>query len=185
MATCALPVRVSRILGAGAVMLTAAVGGLDPSLATGHLVVGSDHLNAMGVNPLRGWRNADGSPPFVDLSRVYDRELAELATTSARALGIPVAPGVYAAMSGPTYETPSEVEALRRSGASVVGMSVVPEAVPARALGMRVLGLFFVTNPVGVEVTHEDVLSASDRMAAAIGRLIQDVLARGAPWTAT
>lgn len=183
MAECSLPVRVARLLGAGTMILTAAVGGLDPLLATGHLVVGSDHLNMMGANPLRGWRNPDGSPPFVELSAVYDRELADLALASAGALGLPVARGVYAAMSGPSYETPAEVEFLRRAGASVVGMSVVPEAVPARALGMRVLGLFFVTNAVGVEVTHEEVLEASRGMASAFGRLLVDVLAKGASWT--
>lgn len=185
MPVCALPVRVSRLLGAGAMILTAAVGGLDPALSTGHLVVGSDHINMMGVNPLRGWKNPDGSPPFVDLSGVYDRELAEIAMASAEAGDIRVSRGVYAAASGPSYETPAEVQFLRRSGATVVGMSVVPEAVPARALRMRVLGLFFVTNAAGAELNHEEVVRESDRMAAAIGRLLKDVLAKGAPWTAT
>ncbi|MGQ0669958.1 MAG: purine-nucleoside phosphorylase [Actinomycetota bacterium] len=184
MSVCALPVRVSRLLGAGAMILTAAVGGIGEGLSTGHLVVGTDHLNMMGVSPLRGWRNPNGSPPFVELTRVYDSKLADLAVGSAESLGIPVSRGVYAAMPGPTYETPAEIEFLRRAGASVVGMSIVPEAVPARALGMRVLGLFFVTNAVGVEVTHEEVVAASSAVAGAIGRLVADVLAKGAPWTA-
>lgn len=180
MSLCALPVLVTRHLGAGTVIVTAAVGGLDPALSTGHLVVGTDHLNLMGVNPLRGWRNPDGSPPFVGLLDAYDRALADVAVASAEARGIPVARGVYAAMSGPTYETPAEVEYLRRAGAAVVGMSVVPEVVPARALGMRVLGLFFVTNAVGVHITHEEVVRASDAMAGAIGHLLGDVLSKGA-----
>lgn len=184
MSVCALPARVSRLLGAGAMILTAAVGGIAEGLSTGHLVVGTDHLNMMGVSPLRGWRNPDGSPPFVELTQVYDRKLADLAVGSAESLGIPVSRGVYAAMPGPTYETPAEIEFLRRAGASVVGMSIVPEAVPARALGMRVLGLFFVTNAVGVEVTHEEVVAASGAVAGAIGLLVADVLAKGAPWTA-
>jgi purine-nucleoside phosphorylase len=83
------------------------------------------------------------------------------------------------------YETPAEIGYLRAAGASVVGMSIVPEAVPARALGMRVLGLFFVTNRVGVEVKHEDVVRASDAMAGAVGAVIEDVLAKGDGWTAT
>lgn len=184
MSVCALPARVSRLLGAGTMILTAAVGGIAEGLSTGHLVVGTDHLNMMGVSPLRGWRNPDGSPPFVELTQVYDRKLADLAVGSAESLGIPVSRGVYAAMPGPTYETPAEIEFLRRAGASVVGMSIVPEAVPARALGMRVLGLFFVTNAVGVEVTHEEVVAASGAVAGAIGLLVADVLAKGAPWTA-
>jgi len=181
---CALPIRLARLLGAGAAIITAATGGIAEGLDTGHLVVGTDHLNFLGQAPLRGWRYPDGSPPFVDMIGAYDARLADLAEGEARALGVPVSRGVYAAMPGPTYETAAEIEFLRCSGAAVVGMSVVPEAVPARALGMRLLGLFFVTNKVGVEVKHEDVVSASDAMAGAIGRVIEGVLSRGAPWTA-
>ena len=185
LATCALPVRVARALGATTVVLTAATGGIGQGLDTGHLVVGSDHINLLGQSPLRGWRRPDGSPPFVDMVGAYDEALAGLAVAAARNRGIPVSRGVYAAMPGPMYETPAEIGFLRTIGASVVGMSVVPEAVPARALGMRVLGLFFVTNQVGVEVRHEDVVRASDAMAGSIGEVIAEVLAKGAPWQAT
>jgi purine-nucleoside phosphorylase len=184
MPACALPVRLARLLGAGTVILTAATGGIADGLDTGHLVVGTDHINFMGVSPLRGWRHPDGTPPFVDMVGAYDEKLADLAAAAAERLGVPVSRGVYAAMAGPSYETPAEIEFLRGSGAAVVGMSVVPEAVPARALGMRVLGLFFVTNKVGVEVSHEEVLKASDRVAGAIGAVIADVLSKGAGWTA-
>jgi purine-nucleoside phosphorylase len=185
MSVCAMPIRLARLLGAGTAILTAAVGGIGEGLAAGHLVVGADHMNLMGANPLRGWRNPDGTPPFVDMVQTYDPELADLALAAARARGLPAARGVYAAMPGPSYETPAEIDFLRRSGADVVGMSVVPEAVPARALGMRVLGLFFVTNQVGVEVRHEDVLRTSGAVAGAVGRVIADVLSKGAPWIAT
>jgi purine nucleoside phosphorylase len=94
----------------------------------------------------------------------------------AEALGIPVAEGVYAAVAGPSYETPAEAAFLRMAGASVVGMSVVPEAVPARALGLRVLGLFAVTNAVGRPVAHAEVVSASDAAAASIGGILAGVL---------
>ena len=174
-----LPVRVARALGATTVVLTAATGGIGQGLDTGHLVVGSDHINLLGQSPLRGWRRPDGSPPFVDMVGAYDDALAGLAVAAARNRGIPVSRGVYAAMPGPMYETPAEIGFLRTIGASVVGMSVVPEAVPARALGMRVLGLFFVTNQVGVEVRHEDVVRASDAMAGSIGEVIAEVLAKG------
>jgi purine-nucleoside phosphorylase len=185
MSVCALPVRLARLLGAGTVILTAATGAIGEGLSTGHLVVGTDHVNLMGGNPLRGWRYPDGSPPFVDMVHAYDPELADLAVTAAEARGVPVSRGVYAAMSGPTYETPAEIEVLRRLGVSVVGMSIVPESVPARALGMRVLALFFVTNQVGVELSHEDVVRASHAAAGVVGGVIADVLAKGAQWTAT
>lgn len=170
---CTLPVRVARVLGAHTVVLTAAVGALSAELAPGDVVVASDHLNAMGANALRGWRSADGSPPFVDLSAVYDSDLAALAVSEAASLGVTVTPGVYAAVPGPTYETPAEVEALRRAGATVVGMSVVPEAVAAAALGMRVLGLFVVTNATGGEtLDHQDVLLRASEAADGLGRLL-------------
>jgi purine-nucleoside phosphorylase len=130
----------------------------------------------MGANPLRGWRNPDGSPPFIDMSAVFDRELMELALERARSLGIDVARGVYVAMPGPTYETPAEIEALRRAGGTVVGMSVVPESTAARALGMRVLGLFSVTNLAGDAATHEEVLEMADRAAGTTRRIINELL---------
>lgn len=185
LATCALPIRLSRLLGAGTAILTAAVGGIAQGLDTGHLVVGSDHINLLGQSPLRGWRRPDGSPPFVDMVEAYDPELARLAVAAAERRGVPVRRGVYAAMMGPMYETPAEIGFLRTIGADVVGMSVVPEAVPARALGMRLLGLFFVTNVVGGKVEHEDVVRASDRMAGTVGAVIEDVLAEGDGWTRT
>ncbi len=178
MALCSLPVRLARQLGADTVILTAAVGGVERSLRPGSLVVGRDHLNLMGENPLRGWRNPDGSPPFVDASAVYDPDLVRLALERAEALGIPAVPGVYAAMPGPSYETPAEIEVLRRVGATVVGMSVVPEALAAVALGMRVLGLFTVANVVGVPVEHGEVVRVSRAAAGAVGRLVADLLPR-------
>ena len=175
--------RVSAELGARTMILSAATGGLDASIQAGSLVVLRDHLNLMGMNPLLGWRMPDGSPAFVDVSAVYDPELAEAAFGSARTdLGdrgeTHVREGVYAALSGPSYETPAETRMLTGLGATVVGMSTVPEAVAARALGMRVLGLAFVTNPAGVEVSHEEVLSASKEAAGTIGRVVVDLIDR-------
>jgi purine-nucleoside phosphorylase len=184
LSVCALPVRVARLLGAGTAILTAAAGGIGEGLATGRLVVGSDHMNFLGQSPLRGWRRPDGSPPFVDMVGAYDPTLAGLAVAAAERLGVPVSRGVYAAMPGPMYETPAEIAYLRAAGAAVVGMSIVPEAVPARALGMRLLGLFFVTNQVGVPVEHADVVRASGAMAGAVGAVIEQVLAEGDGWTA-
>jgi purine-nucleoside phosphorylase len=176
MALATLPVRLSHALGARTMVITASAGALDASLAPGTLVVGTDHINFMGVNPLRGWRRADGTPPFIDLTDVYDRGLADLAFREAESLGIRVARGVYLAVSGPTYETPAEIGVMRDMGGSVVGMSVVPEALAARALDLRVLGLFSVTNAVGIEVTHQDVVRVAGEMTEALAAVLGRIL---------
>jgi purine-nucleoside phosphorylase len=168
--------RISHGLGAGTMVLSAAVGGLDPSLPGGSMVVVRDHLNLMGTNALAGWRYPDGSPAFVDVSGIYDEGLSDAALALLRDHGIDAAEGVYAAMAGPSYETPAETEMLRRMGATVVGMSTVPEAVAARALGMRVLGLSFVTNAAGGAVSHEEVLLASKTAAEAIGLVVTELV---------
>jgi purine-nucleoside phosphorylase len=188
MSLASITARVAAALGARSIVLTTATGGVDPGLSAGSLVVVRDHVNLMGENPLRGWRMPDGSPPFVDLSAVYDAELADAAVAAAsevaaadRAAGAPVVDvrdGVYGAFSGPTYETPAEIEFARRAGATVVGMSMVPEAIVARALGLRVLGLSFVTNAAGGSVSHEEVLAASERAAGAIGRTLAAIIDR-------
>lgn len=178
LSVCALPVRVARALGARTMVLTAATGGVDRGLEPGSIVVGTDQINLMGANPLRGWRNPDGSPPFVDLSEVFDGGLAALALERAGALGLKAASGVYVALSGPSYETPAEIDMIRRSGGTVVGMSVVPESVAARALGMRILGLFSVTNMAGVHATHDEVLAMADVAAGAMSRLLRELLPR-------
>jgi purine-nucleoside phosphorylase len=177
----ALLPRLSHELGAGTIVLTAAVGGLEPGVAAGTVVVLHDHLNMMGIAPLRGWRYPDGMPAFVDATRIYDPALSELVLERARALGIAAVPGVYAAMSGPAYETPTEVAMLQHLGATVVGMSMVPEALPAHALGMRVLGICSLTNAFGEHVTHDEVVRVSNETAQAVGRLLVDVFPRLPP----
>ena len=174
----ALLPRLIHELGATTLIVTAAVGGLEPGLAEGTVVVMTDHLNMMGVAPLRGWRYPDGMPAFIPMGQSYDPELAELALERARALDIAAAPGVYAAMSGPAYETPAEIRLIGQAGATVAGMSMVPEVVPARALEMRVLGLAMVTNAFGQPVSHEEVVRVSNETAKAVGRLLVDLLPR-------
>ena len=174
----ALLPRVAHELGAETMVLTAAVGGLEPGIEAGTVVILRDHLNLMGAAPLRSWRYPDGTPAFVNAQEVYDRDIADLAVERADALGIRAAHGVYAAMSGPAYETPAEVAMLQRLGATVVGMSMVPEALPALALGMRVLGICSLTNAFGEHVTHEEVVRVSNETALAVGRLLVDLLPR-------
>jgi purine-nucleoside phosphorylase len=171
-----LPARLAALLGARALIATAAVGALDPGLPPGSLVIGSDHLNFLGQNPLRGWRDRDGRPPFVDMTTTYDPELSRLARAVAERLNMRPAEGVYAAMPGPTYETPAELAYLRTVGATVVGMSVVPEATVAAALGMRFVGLFCVTNVVGDAVDHHEVTDVAGAFAGRLGKLLSELL---------
>ncbi len=172
----ALLPRLARELGAETMIVTAAVGGVAPGLSGGTVAVVTDHVNMMGTAPLRGWRYPDGMPAFVSMSAAYDPGLIELALERSRVLGIAAAPGVYAAMSGPAYETPAEITLAGQAGATVVGMSLVPEVVPARALGMRVLALAMVTNAFGEPVSHEEVVRVSNETAKAVGRLLMDLL---------
>ena len=174
----ALLPRLGHALGARTLIVTAAVGALTAGLVGGTIVILSDHLNLMGTTPLRGWRTPDGTPAFVNAQAVYDPDLRALALARAAELGIAAVPAVYAAMAGPAYETPAEVAFLAAAGATVVGMSVVPETMVARALGMRVLGLCSVTNALGEQVSHEQVVRVSNETAEAVGRLLADVLPR-------
>lgn len=174
----ALLPRLMRELGADILVGTAAVGGLEPGLPGGTVVVLTDHLNMMGTAPLRGWRFPDGMPAFIPMGGAYDPVLASLALERAAALGVAAVPGVYAAMSGPAYETPAEIRLIGQAGATVAGMSMVPEVLPARALGMRVLGLAMVTNAFGEPVSHAEVVQVSNETAKAVGRLLVDLLPR-------
>jgi purine-nucleoside phosphorylase len=177
MALVTLPARLGTALGAEVLIATAAVGGLDPSLRPGTLVVGRDHLNFLGENPLRGWRGPDGAPAFVNPGQAYDRGLADAALESATGAGLEAAPGVYAASSGPTYETEAEIAYLRRAGASVVGMSIVPEVSAAAALGMRFVGLYCVTNTAGPGTSHQEVAEVAAAFADRLRPVIERVLA--------
>ena len=174
----ALLPRLAQVLGVRTMVLTAAVGGLVAGVVAGTVVVLRDHLNMMGAAPLRGWRFPDGMPAFVNAQAVYDPALRTAALSRAEALGIPTVEGVYAATRGPAFETPAEVEMLGRLGATVVGMSMVPESLLAHALGLRVLGICSLTNAYGDHVTHEEVLRVSNSTAAAIGRLLVDLFPR-------
>jgi purine-nucleoside phosphorylase len=158
-ATTLIP-RLAAELGAAILVLTNAAGGLRPTFRRGQLMLIEDHINLLGANPLSGWRFPDGTPAFVDISAIYDRELLSVAVDVADREGVAADRGVYVAVPGPSYETPAETEFLRRAGADAVGMSTVPEAVAGVALGMRVVGLSCITNVAGTPGTHEDVLAA-------------------------
>jgi purine-nucleoside phosphorylase len=140
------PVRALWALGARALVVTSAVGGLAPVLAKGDLVAVSDHINLMGDNPLIGPNDERIGPRFPDMSRPYARELRELAAAVATAEGFALKTGVLAALAGPNLETAAEYRFLRRIGADVVGMSMVPENLAAVHAGLEVLGVAVVTD---------------------------------------
>ncbi len=168
------PVRVLALLGARTLVVTNAAGGIRPSLRPGDLMLIADHINLMGVNPLRG------GPRFADLTRAYDPGLRALAKRAARKAGLRLREGVYAAVPGPSYETPAEVRMLRRLGADAVGMSTVPEVIAAVHAGMRVLGLSLVANrAAGLKagpVSHAEVLEAGRRARPRMAALLRLVV---------
>ena len=174
------PIRTFGLLGIKTLILTNAAGGIDVQLNQGALMVISDHLNLMSVNPLRGPNDDRFGPRFPDMSAVWSRELQELATEEARSLGITTRRGIYAALAGPSYETPAEIHMLRAFGADAVGMSTVPEAIVARHMGLRVLGLSCITNmAAGISeapITHAEVMETGQRVKETFTQLLRRVI---------
>ena len=151
------PIRVMRLLGAKVLVVSGACGGMDARMKAGDLVLLDDQINLMGDSPLVGPNLDEFGPRFPDMSEPFDGELRELAFQAALERGIRLHPGVYAAVVGPALETRAEYRMLRRLGADVVGMSIVPEVLAARHMEMRVLGMTVVTN-----VCLPDALEAAD-----------------------
>jgi purine-nucleoside phosphorylase len=176
-----LPVRLMRLLGAGVLVLSGAVGGLNPLWQLGNLVLLTDHLNLMGDNPLVGPDPGSLGPRFPDMSEPYDAELRARAEAAALALGIPLRSGVYAAVAGPNLETRAEYRMLRALGADLVGMSTVPEVIAARHVGMRVLAISIVTDmclPDALEPTDIDtIIRTATDAEPHLTRLLEAVLA--------
>lgn len=174
------PVRSFGLLGIKTLILTNAAGGIDIELSQGALMVISDHLNLMGVNPLRGPNDQRLGPRFPDMTEVYSRELQQLAVAEAHDMGIDLRRGIYAGLAGPSYETPAEIHMLRGFGADAVGMSTVPEAIVARHMDMQVLGISCITNmAAGISdqlINHDEVMETGrrvrDTFARLLGRLI-------------
>jgi inosine/guanosine/xanthosine phosphorylase family protein len=170
-------------LGARVLVLTNASGGVDPSLEAGTLMIITDHLNLTGRTPLLGPNDDELGPRFLDLTEVYDRELRARVRGAADTEGVALAEGVYAGLLGPTYETPAEVRMLGVLGAHAVGMSTVMEAIAARWIGLRVVGVSLVTNKgAGLSptpLTHEEVLVAANeagpRLARVLARFVREL----------
>jgi len=166
-------VRLAAACGAGTIVLTNAAGGVDPSFARGDVMLISDQINLTGDSPLRFVSNAS----FVDMAGAYDPHLRELAR--AASTDVPLREGVYAGVRGPQFETPAEVEALRKLGAQAVGMSTVLETIAARSLGLRVLGLSLIANAAGAAegIAPGEVLTAANARSGDVARIIEGVLA--------
>ncbi|WP_287154594.1 purine-nucleoside phosphorylase [Candidatus Solincola tengchongensis] len=176
----AFPVRVLASLGVRRLLLCNAAGALNPAYEPGFLMLVRDHINLMGVNPLRGVRDADGTPAFVDLSDLYDAGCGDFLLGKAQAEGWPLVEGVLVAVSGPSYETGAELRFLRLIGGDAVSMSLVPEALYARHLGMRVNGVSVITNIWDLRrphpVSHEEVLRTASSAVPALRDIIRSWL---------
>jgi purine-nucleoside phosphorylase len=172
--------RVLCSLGVKLLFVTNAAGGVNPAYAPGDLVRIVDHLNLSGMNPLMGANDERLGPRFPDLSEAYDARLGILLDDTAAGLGAPLRRGVYACMSGPSYETPAEVRMLRLLGADLVGMSTVPEVIAARHMGVPVVGISVVTNlAAGLTrrpLSHEEVAEMAGRVEGRLATVLEGFL---------
>lgn len=176
-----LPIRVLKLLGIDAVITAGAGASTRYNIVHGDIAVLIDHLNLIGENPLRGKNIDEIGTRFPDMTNVYDKELSALTKEACDELGIPFKTAIYAAVAGPSYETPAEIAMLRTLGADVVGMSIVPEAITAVHAGMRVEGLVVITNlaaGMGKLVSHDEVLKVSSEISPKVNDLLRKVIAK-------
>ena len=177
-----LPVRVMRALGAHTLVMSNAVGGMNPQLGPGDMTVITDHINLMGDNPLVGPNDDRLGPRFPDMSEPYDRGLVELAETTALEMGLPLKRAVYVAVAGPNLETAAEYRFLRAMGADTVGMSIVPECLAAVHGGLRVLGLQAVTDACFPDTLQpadvDEIIRVAREVEPKLCRLVTEVLRR-------
>jgi purine-nucleoside phosphorylase len=178
----AFPVRVFARMGVAALLVTNAAGGIKREFTQGQLVVIKDHLNLQGANPLSGANDDRFGPRFPDMTVAYDRRFREITVGAGNRNGIGLYEGVYAALPGPSYETPAEIRYLQAIGADLVGMSTVPEVLAARHSGIRVLGISCVTNAAaGIldkPLNHEEVLETTERVRGQFISLLKLVIPR-------
>lgn len=187
-AEAAFPMRVFQRLGIRAAILTNAAGAIHPDFRPGEFVVIRDHINLQGVNPLTGPNDERFGPRFPDMTEAYWAPYREMALAEAGRLGIAAHEGVYAAVPGPSYETPAEIGYLRAIGADLAGMSTVPEVIVLRQVGIRVLGISCVTNmAAGISkgpIHHGEVIETGERAKGQLAALLRAVIPRIAKDTA-
>jgi len=176
------PIRVFGRMGIRSVILTNAAGGINVGYAQGALVLIRDHINLQGTNPLAGPNDDRFGVRFPDMTRAYSRAYREIAREEAGRLNLPLQEGVYAGLQGPSYETPAEIEYLRRIGADLVGMSTVAEVIAARHMDMEVLAISCVTNmAAGIldqPLSHAEVMETGERVRTIFEGLLRAVLPR-------
>ncbi|HWX38982.1 MAG TPA: purine-nucleoside phosphorylase [Candidatus Sulfotelmatobacter sp.] len=176
------PMRVMSRMGIRAVLLTNAAGGISTNFKQGCLVVLRDHINLQGTNPLIGPNDENFGERFPDMTSVYWKPYQAVALREGKRLGIEMFEGIYAALTGPSYETPAEIRYLRGIGADLIGMSTVPEVIAAAHLGIRVLGISCVTNmAAGIldqPITSEEVMETGERVKADFVALLRAVIPR-------
>jgi purine-nucleoside phosphorylase len=175
-----LPIRVMHRLGIRRLVVTHAAGGMRPHLPPGTMAIIADHINMMGANPLLGPYDERLGERFVDMSEPYSLRLRQLAITTAQRLGLELPSTVYAAVSGPSFETQAELRMLQQCGADTVGMSVVPEVLTARQLDMEVLGLTVITDQAlpdqMISVSHEQVNEVANKVGPNFRRLVTEII---------
>jgi len=178
----AFPIRVFARMGVKAVILTNAAGGIKREFVQGQLVVIKDHINLQGVSPLTGPNDDRFGPRFPDMTVAYDRRFREMTVGEGNRKHIGLYEGIYAALPGPSYETPAEIRYLRTIGADLVGMSTVPEVIAARHSRIRVLGISCVTNAAaGIldqPLDHKEVLETAERVKSQFIALLKAVIPR-------
>lgn len=174
------PIRVLKLLGVRTLILTNASGSVNVEYTPGSLMLITDHINLMGVNPLIGPNDERFGPRFPDLTNVYAPELQDIVVQEARAMGLQMFRGIYASLTGPSYETPAEIHMVRTLGADAVGMSTVPEAIVARHMGMRVVAISCITNlAAGVSdepVDHSQVIETGESVREQFTELLRRVI---------
>jgi purine-nucleoside phosphorylase len=170
-------VRALAAFGITDLLLTNAAGGINKKFRAGDFMVLTDHINFMGVNPLRG-EAIPGLPRFVDLTETYDKRLRKLLFRAGKISKLKLKRGVYLAVSGPSYETPAEIRAFARLGANAVGMSTVPEAIAARQCGLNVAAVSCITNLAagigGKKLSHAEVLETAERVKTLAAKLLKN-----------
>ena len=178
--TIVFPIKVMKMLGVKILIVTNASGGVNPSFRPSDLMVITDHINYMGVNPLVGPNDDSIGCRFPDMSKIYTPEYVELVRKTSAELGIELQEGVYMAFSGPSYETPAEVRMASIIGADAIGMSTVPEAIVATWAGMKVIGISCICNSAAgistVGLSHQDVIKAASVAKDKFIKLVKEVI---------
>ena len=176
------PIRVFARMGIRAVILTNAAGGINLSYSQGALVLIRDHINLQGANPLVGPNDDRFGVRFPDMTHAYARDYRAIASEEAAKMGLTLHEGIYVGLLGPSYETPAEIEYLRRIGADLVGMSTVAEVIAARHMGIKVLAISCVTNmAAGIldqPLSHADVMETGVSVKTTFESLLKSVLPR-------